>query len=61
MHRLTNTDYSKLLKELVGAGRFERPTPLRPRRFPAFRGVPYLQTAGFIGDVRGLLKAIELY
>jgi hypothetical protein len=46
---------------LVGAGRFERPTPCAQDGFQRFAKCPYFQMAAFIGDARSLLKAVELY
>jgi hypothetical protein len=45
---------------LVGAGRFERPTPCAQVGFQHFANCPNFQIAGFIGDPRSLLKAFEL-
>jgi hypothetical protein len=56
----TNNSFG-INNDVVGAGRFERPTPCAQGGYKRFAKVPHFQIAGFIGDVRSLLKAVELY
>jgi hypothetical protein len=56
-HKVQQVMFSKLLNLKM---RQER-AYLRTRRFPALHKMPYFQIAGFIGDARSLLKAVELY
>jgi len=49
------------LKPLVGAGRFERPTPCAQGSFRSIDKVPYFQRALFQSDAGSLLNTVERY